>query len=88
MCSDQALAAGAAAAREAKRAGFGASVQARFAVQSCLRAARKIGAIEEGTFRNHIINEDGTLRHTMYFSFISDEWPEIKSRIFGEFILP
>ncbi|HNG62573.1 MAG TPA: GNAT family protein, partial [Ferruginibacter sp.] len=52
------------------------------------KAMRKIGAIEEGTFRNHIINEDGTLRHTMYFSFISDEWPEIKSRIFGEFILP
>ena len=52
------------------------------------KAMRKIGAIEEGTFRNHIINEDGTLRHTKYFSFISDEWPEIKSRIFGEFILP
>lgn len=46
VCSERALDAGAAAARDAKRAGYGASVQARFAVQSCLRTARKIGAID------------------------------------------
>jgi RimJ/RimL family protein N-acetyltransferase len=45
-------------------------------------AMRKIGATEEGTFRNHLINEDGSIRHSVFFSFIKEEWPEIKARIF------
>ncbi len=49
------------------------------------RAMRKIGAVEEGTFRKHIINEDGTVRNTVYFSFIDDDWPEIRNTIFREF---
>ena len=46
------------------------------------KAMRKIGAVEEGTFRKNIINDDGTLRNTVYFSFINDEWPGIKQSIF------
>ena len=30
----------------------------------------KIGAVKEGTFRSHMINEDGVVRDTVYFSFI------------------
>jgi len=51
------------------------------------KAMMKIGAIREGLFRKNIINDDGTLRDTMYFSFINDEWPEIKQRIFKEFMV-
>lgn len=48
-------------------------------------AMMKIGAIKEGVFRNHIINDDGTIRHTMYFSFIKEDWPGIKASVFTEF---
>lgn len=50
------------------------------------KAMLKIGAVKEGLFRNHTINDDGTIRHTMYFSFIKDEWPETREKIFKEFI--
>jgi RimJ/RimL family protein N-acetyltransferase/8-oxo-dGTP pyrophosphatase MutT (NUDIX family) len=46
-------------------------------------AMRKIGAKEEGTLRRHMINSDGSKRDSVYFSFISDEWEEIKQRIFN-----
>jgi RimJ/RimL family protein N-acetyltransferase len=50
------------------------------------KAMRKIGAVHEGVFRNHIINEDGTIRHSHYFSFIKEEWPATKENIFKEFM--
>ncbi len=51
--------------------------------QKSQTAMRKIGAKEEGTFRNHFINEDGSIRHSVFFSFIKEEWPHIKSTIFA-----
>ncbi|HMU09505.1 MAG TPA: GNAT family protein [Ferruginibacter sp.] len=50
------------------------------------RAMEKIGAIREGVLRKHSINDIGVPRDTVYYSFISDEWPEIKKTIFPEFI--
>ena len=50
------------------------------------KAMLKIGAIKEGFFRKNIINDDGTVRDTVYFSFINEEWPAIKNSIFKEFI--
>jgi RimJ/RimL family protein N-acetyltransferase len=50
------------------------------------RAMEKIGAIREGVLRKHSINDVGVTRDTVYYSFISDEWPEIKKTIFPEFI--
>ncbi|MBC7936127.1 MAG: GNAT family N-acetyltransferase [Rhizobacter sp.] len=46
-------------------------------------AMRKIGAVEEGTLRRHAINEDGTVRDTVYFSFIKEDWPGIKATVFA-----
>jgi RimJ/RimL family protein N-acetyltransferase len=37
-------------------------------------AIRRIGATEEGTFRNHMRRENGTLRDSVYFSIIEGEW--------------
>lgn len=51
------------------------------------KAMLKIGAVREGVFRNHLINEDGTIRHSVYFSFIKEDWPLIKQTIFKEFVL-
>ncbi len=50
------------------------------------RAMEKIGAIREGVLRKHSINDIGVTRDTVYYSFISDEWPQIKKAIFPEFI--
>jgi N-acetyltransferase len=45
-------------------------------------AILRLGALEEGTFRNHmIIPESGRVRHTVYFSIINSEWPAIKATL-------
>lgn len=43
------------------------------------KAMRKIGAVEEGRFRNHYIMPDGSQRHSVWFSIIREEWPQTKS---------
>lgn len=50
------------------------------------RAMEKIGAVREGVLRKHSINDVGVTRDTVYYSFINDEWPQIKESIFKEFI--
>ena len=44
-------------------------------------AMRKMGAIEEGTFRNHYIMPDGSQRHSVWFSIIREDWPQVRSRL-------
>ena len=44
-------------------------------------AILRIGAREEGTFRNHMITESGRLRHSVYYSIIEAEWPEVRARL-------
>ena len=44
-------------------------------------AMTALGATYEGTFRNHVIMPDGSLRHSAYFSVIAEEWPDIKARL-------
>jgi N-acetyltransferase len=46
-------------------------------------AILRIGAREEGVLRRHMINEDGSLRDSVYFSIIAEEWPEAKRRLQG-----
>lgn len=45
------------------------------------KALEKIGAKFEGTVRNHMIRDDGTYRHSAYYSIIEDEWEETKKHI-------
>jgi RimJ/RimL family protein N-acetyltransferase len=44
-------------------------------------AMLRIGAREEGTFRNHMITASGRIRHTVYFSILDSEWPAVKARL-------
>jgi RimJ/RimL family protein N-acetyltransferase len=44
-------------------------------------AILRIGAQEEGIFRNHMITESGRIRHSVYFSIIDSEWPGAKARL-------
>lgn len=44
-------------------------------------AIRKLGATYEGTFRNHYVMPDGSLRHSVWFSITREEWPKARSRL-------
>jgi N-acetyltransferase len=44
-------------------------------------AILRIGAKEEGTFRNHMITSSGRIRQTVYFSIVDSEWPGVKSEL-------
>jgi N-acetyltransferase len=44
-------------------------------------AILRIGAREEGTFRNHMITSTGRVRHSVYFSVIDSEWPAVKANL-------
>ena len=46
-------------------------------------AILRIGAKEEGIFRNHMITASGRIRHTVYFSIVDSEWPAVKARLFS-----
>ena len=54
--------------------------------QQSQKAMRKIGAKEEGIFRSHSITSTGRIRDSIFFSIIKEEWPEIKTSIFKEFV--
>jgi N-acetyltransferase len=42
-------------------------------------AMTKLGAVEEGVLRRHMINEDGSPRDSVFFSILADEWPRVKA---------
>jgi RimJ/RimL family protein N-acetyltransferase len=44
-------------------------------------AILRLGAKEEGTFRNHMVCADGRIRHSVYFSIIDSEWPNVKREL-------
>jgi RimJ/RimL family protein N-acetyltransferase len=47
------------------------------------RAIERIGATREGILRNHMILPDGAVRHSVYFSIVDSDWPEVKRRLEG-----
>jgi N-acetyltransferase len=42
-------------------------------------AMRKLGAVEEGVLRRHMINEDGSSRDSVFYSILDTEWPTVKA---------
>jgi RimJ/RimL family protein N-acetyltransferase len=44
-------------------------------------AIERIGGVEEGIFRRHTRNADGTWRDTIWFSILDREWPDVKQRL-------
>jgi RimJ/RimL family protein N-acetyltransferase len=40
-----------------------------------------LGAVEEGTFRRHLIADNGRMRDMVYFSILDSEWPAVRSRL-------
>lgn len=44
-------------------------------------AIQRIGAQFEGIHRRHKRRADGSLRDTVFFSIVAEEWPQVKSRL-------
>src|SRR6266849_5214648 len=44
-------------------------------------AILRIGAREEGIFRNHMITASGRIRHSVYYSIIDSEWPAVRAKL-------
>jgi RimJ/RimL family protein N-acetyltransferase len=44
-------------------------------------AILRIGAVEEGKFRKHMVMSTGRTRDTVYFSIIDSEWPAVKAKL-------
>jgi len=49
--------------------------------QQSRQAILRLGAKEEGTLRNHMLTWTGRIRHTVYYSIIDSEWPEVKKQL-------
>jgi RimJ/RimL family protein N-acetyltransferase len=47
------------------------------------KAILRLGAVEEGIFRRHVVTSTGRVRDTVYFSIIDLEWPAIRARLEG-----
>ena len=45
------------------------------------KAIERIGAVREGVLRNHMILPDGRYRHSVFYSILNTEWPEVKERL-------
>ncbi len=44
-------------------------------------AIARLGAVQEGIFRRHMITSSGRSRDTVYFSVIEEEWPAVRQSL-------
>ncbi len=45
------------------------------------RAIERLGAVKEGTLRNHMILPDGFIRHSVFYSILDSEWDGVKKSL-------
>ena len=50
------------------------------------QAIERIGAQKEGVLRNHMIKKQGTIRHTVMYSIILEDWPQVKLRFIDQLL--
>lgn len=50
------------------------------------KAIERLGATKEGILRNHMIRKEGIQRHTVMYSIIKEEWPELKQRFIAQLL--
>ena len=50
------------------------------------QAIERIGAQKEGVLRNHMIKKEGTIRHTVMYSIILGDWPQVKQRFIDQLL--
>jgi RimJ/RimL family protein N-acetyltransferase len=45
------------------------------------KAVEKIGGVKEGVLRKHGYRNDGSIRHTVVYSIIDEEWQGVKEKL-------
>jgi len=50
-------------------------------------AMKRIGCVEEGVLRNHMITESGRYRDSVYFSIIDSEWESVKAKLSSKILV-
>lgn len=45
------------------------------------QAILKLGAVEEGILREHLMTHEGNFRNSLIFSILKSEWPPIKTKL-------
>ena len=45
------------------------------------RAIEKLGALREGTLRQHMVMNDGYIRDSVMYSIVRAEWPHVEARL-------
>ncbi len=48
------------------------------------KAIEKIGANYDGLFKNHRFNKEGKRRDSVIYSILKQDWPRVKSEVFGQ----
>ena len=56
--------------------------------QQSRTAIARLGAREEGILRHHMINPDGSLRDSVFYSILREEWPGIRARLESMMVSP
>jgi len=51
-------------------------------------AIARLGARREGVFRAHMVRRDGSLRDSVYFSIVRDEWPSVRDGLVARLAQP
>ena len=49
--------------------------------QPSRNAIARIGGVQEGIFRQHVVCASGRIRDTVYFSILASEWPAVQARL-------
>lgn len=50
-------------------------------------AMKRLGCVNEGILRNHMITESGRFRDSMFFSIIESEWPAVKENLASKLLV-
>ncbi|MEK4029564.1 GNAT family N-acetyltransferase [Pseudobacillus sp. FSL P4-0506] len=50
------------------------------------KAIERIGGIKEGTLRNHMIQRNGDIRHTVMYSMTQEDWPKVKQLFLAQLL--
>lgn len=45
------------------------------------QAIERLGATKEGILRKHMVRKDGTVRDTVMYSIVREEWPRVKQHL-------
>lgn len=52
------------------------------------QALLRIGGVEEGAFRKHLIAQSGRLRDMVYYAILDKGWPSVKARLLARMHRP